>query len=1031
MWNKSCYLLWMILLLLSCTREQSEQEVQNDTKELIITAEASDVTEWSAELKAYANPTPEMGSIAMGVLFSTETEPGLDNGTKRTSNELDVNNMFSISASNLSSETTYYYKAFVLYGGVYRYGKVKSFTTKAISASVSTEKPTGVASLQATMNGRLAIDTKENLSKSVWFLYGEKDLSTLDALKAKGIKKSVSLQEDNTFSQTLTSLKPGIYYYVACSKIYDKEFYGKVQSIVVNDFSATVKTEDATEISLFSATISGSLSISNADNLSKNVWFLYSPSGKSLSYLKSYGTKINSSIGTEGSFSKKLTGLTAGTEYYYVACAKVYDREIYGEVKSFTAEDIDASVMTGDVTNIGLFTATLSATLTVANSESLNKSVWFLYSSTASSLSSLKASGYRVTTSLSGDGSFNLKLSNLTYSTRYYYVACARVHDREVYGEVRSFTTTEIMATVTTKAASDIELFTAKLKGSLTVSNVEPLSKSTGFLYSPTASSITELMSSGTKVSSSLGNAENYECSLSGLIEGTTYYYAAYAMVNDKDFFGEVLSFTTKNFDLTCSTGNAEDIKVNTAVLHGALMTSGAETLSKNVGFIYSSEVSSLSSLISEGETISSTLDYNGSFSSVISNLSSNTKYYYVACGKVHNREVYGEIRTFMTDNFEIAVTTENASGIGLFSATLSGLYNTKNADNLSRDAWFLYSPTESTLSSLKKAGEKAFCSCINDMSFSVNIEDLKPSTTYYYVACVKVYDQYQYGEVNTFTTDELHIEIETKKASEVNLSSATMNGIISCNNPEWSSLSKNCYFLYGTSSSIDLIKKEGKKITCSLSNDGICKATASNLYIHSNTYYYVACVECLGITYYGEVMSFSKEDCSEYVDLGLSVKWCSKNLGARRVVDPGGHYSWGENYNYSTDNSYWLGKTDLPLNRDTANQYRSYLRIPSYAEFSELYSNCNISWISINGVNGYLFKSKKTGNSIFFPASGCEQSSGTVIEKGKNGYYWSSSWNDGVGNPWGLYFYQSNYYFTTFERNRLLSIRPVYDETL
>ena len=32
-----------------------------------------------------------------------------------------------------------------------------------------------------------------------------------------------------------------------------------------------------------------------------------------------------------------------------------------------------------------------------------------------------------------------------------------------------------------------------------------------------------------------------------------------------------------------------------------------------------------------------------------------------------------------------------------------------------------------------------------------------------------------------------------------------------------------------------------------------------------------------------------------EYVDLGLSVKWATMNIGAERVIDHGGYFAWGE----------------------------------------------------------------------------------------------------------------------------------------
>ena len=35
-----------------------------------------------------------------------------------------------------------------------------------------------------------------------------------------------------------------------------------------------------------------------------------------------------------------------------------------------------------------------------------------------------------------------------------------------------------------------------------------------------------------------------------------------------------------------------------------------------------------------------------------------------------------------------------------------------------------------------------------------------------------------------------------------------------------------------------------------------------------------------------------------EFVDLGLSVKWATMNIGAGKIVDPGSYFAWGETKN-------------------------------------------------------------------------------------------------------------------------------------
>ena len=69
--------------------------------------------------------------------------------------------------------------------------------------------------------------------------------------------------------------------------------------------------------------------------------------------------------------------------------------------------------------------------------------------------------------------------------------------------------------------------------------------------------------------------------------------------------------------------------------------------------------------------------------------------------------------------------------------------------------------------------------------------------------------------------------------------------------------------------------------------------------------------------------------------------------------------------------------------------------RMPTYAELKELKDNCTWTWMTLNGVTGYLVTSKITGftnQSIFLPAGGCQSKNEIASPDGEHGYYWSSS---------------------------------------
>ena len=142
-----------------------------------------------------------------------------------------------------------------------------------------------------------------------------------------------------------------------------------------------------------------------------------------------------------------------------------------------------------------------------------------------------------------------------------------------------------------------------------------------------------------------------------------------------------------------------------------------------------------------------------------------------------------------------------------------------------------------------------------------------------------------------------------------------------------------------------------------------------------------------------------------EYVDLGLSVKWATCNVGASSPEDYGDYYAWGETETkstydwstykwckgredtmtkYCTNNSYGTvdNKTVLDSDDDVAQvKWGGNWRMPTSAEIDELIDKCTWTWTTQNGTKGYKVTSKSNGNSIFLPSIG-----------GLYGTYWLSS---------------------------------------
>lgn len=116
-----------------------------------------------------------------------------------------------------------------------------------------------------------------------------------------------------------------------------------------------------------------------------------------------------------------------------------------------------------------------------------------------------------------------------------------------------------------------------------------------------------------------------------------------------------------------------------------------------------------------------------------------------------------------------------------------------------------------------------------------------------------------------------------------------------------------------------------------------------------------------------------------KYVDLGLSVKWATCNVGAYSPEVKGDYYAWGEintkDY-YSESNNVTGGMLmdDISGNAqyDVARaKWGGDWRLPTKSEMQELIDNCTFTETTQNEVAGYKVTSKINGKSIFFPLSG------------------------------------------------------------
>lgn len=149
------------------------------------------------------------------------------------------------------------------------------------------------------------------------------------------------------------------------------------------------------------------------------------------------------------------------------------------------------------------------------------------------------------------------------------------------------------------------------------------------------------------------------------------------------------------------------------------------------------------------------------------------------------------------------------------------------------------------------------------------------------------------------------------------------------------------------------------------------------------------------------------------YVDLGLSVKWASKNVGANNILELGDRYSAitvDGNINWNS-----IPESIASSGLDIANKLSKGTSIfPTKKQWKELIDKCEWIWVNINGVVGYRVIGRN-GNSIFLPSIG-----------NGNTYYWSASKAPMYKCFYYLFFNSYNYDISYNLFTGLNYIRPV-----
>ena len=159
-------------------------------------------------------------------------------------------------------------------------------------------------------------------------------------------------------------------------------------------------------------------------------------------------------------------------------------------------------------------------------------------------------------------------------------------------------------------------------------------------------------------------------------------------------------------------------------------------------------------------------------------------------------------------------------------------------------------------------------------------------------------------------------------------------------------------------------------------------------------------------------------EPLPDFIDLGLTVLWGTRNIGASLPEEAGNYYAWGEidtKESYSWSNYTWCfggpsvitkyctlngdgyvdGKHILDPEDDIVSiTFGNECWMPTCNEYKELIDFC--SWVWDSEKYGYIITSTVEGytdKSIFLPAAGYRDNA-DILSVGDYGHYWTSECN-------------------------------------
>ena len=409
---------------------------------------------------------------------------------------------------------------------------------------------------------------------------------------------------------------------------------------------------------------------------------------------------------------------------------------------------------------------------------------------------------------------------------------------------------------------------------------------------------------------------KSFSASIDGLSKGT-YFVQAYAKNKLGTEYGEVRSFSISLVPAV-TTLDPTNVLAETATLNGRIDVVG-DPAYKERGFVYSKSFNMPT--VDDPANATTKVPVSGQnkeFSANVASLTEHSTYYVRAYATYEGGTSYGEVKTFKPAALLPVVTTLEATNILATSAILNA-----RIDNAGEPAYtergFLYSISYPipTINDPSTATTKVVVDGTSK-EYSANISSLKEGTTYYARAYATSSKGTSYGEVLTFKPIAVLPSVTTLEPSNVQTTTATLNGRIDkVGEPAYTERG----FVYSTSYQTPTVKDPSSATTKVVVDGSSSNYSANVSSLTENATYYVRAYATSEYgTAYGEVLTFKPEHPDYVIIDNLMVQ--KEDLGK---------VNWND-ANSLCNNSCVAGYSDwrLPTKNELAMMYNARDEIPN-----------------------------------------------------------------------------------------------------